>query len=223
MKRFEQKDLFSIFTDNKNDDTNNQINPSLELSFDKLKEKCTACNKCELRKGCKQVVFGDGSPEALIMLVGEAPGSDEDNQGIPFVGSAGQLLNRILSAVNIKREEVYITNIVKCRPPRNRLPTNEEINHCLPYLKKQIEIINPDIIVCLGSLSTRTLIDKNARITKVRGNWYHIHSKLYIPTFHPAALLRDVHKKRPVWEDFQSISEEYGNLLSKSKEREFYE
>ncbi len=223
MERFEQKDLFSIFADNKSDNSNNQKRSSPKSFLEELKEKCLACHKCELRKGCKQVVFDDGNPDALIMLIGEAPGSDEDNQGIPFVGSAGQLLNRILLAVNIRREEVYITNIVKCRPLKNRLPTNEEVNHCLPYLKKQIEIINPAIIVCLGSLSTRTLIDDNAKITKVRGNWYHIDSKLYMPTFHPAALLRDVNKKRPVWEDFRSISAEYGNLLSKSKEREVYE
>ena len=139
------------------------------------------------------------------MLVGEAPGADEDRQGLPFVGRAGQLLNRILEAIGMSREEVYITNVIKCRPPGNRLPEAGEVKECFPYLEKQIEIIDPEIVVCLGSLSTRTLIRKDAKITRMRGQWVKQGERWYMPTFHPAALLRDVNKKKPVWEDFQKI------------------
>lgn len=168
-------------------------------------EKCYACSGCQLRQGCRHPVFGEGNPETDLMLVGEAPGADEDRQGLPFVGRAGQLLNRILEAIGMSREEVYITNVIKCRPPGNRLPEAGEVKECFPYLEKQIEIIDPEIVVCLGSLSTRTLIRKDAKITRMRGQWVKQGERWYMPTFHPAALLRDVNKKKPVWEDFQKI------------------
>ncbi|NLI70228.1 MAG: uracil-DNA glycosylase [Firmicutes bacterium] len=183
------------------------------MTIEKLEKQCLACRRCSLRDGCIQVIFGAGSRKARIMLVGEAPGASEDQQGIPFVGSAGQLLTRILAAVNINREEVYITNIVKCRPPRNRMPEPEEISSCLAYLHQQIALINPRIIVCLGSLSTRTLIDEKALITRMRGQWKKIGSRMYMPTFHPAALLRDPRKKRPVWEDFKQVEKKYREIL----------
>lgn len=180
-----------------------------EVELDRLKEEALSCKRCSLRQGCLQVVFGVGNPGARIMLVGEGPGGDEDRQGIPFVGRAGQLLNRILEAAGINRDDVYITNIVKCRPPGNRLPVQSEIDACLPHLQKQIALIDPEIIICLGSLSTKTLIDKNASITRTRGNWRTIGGRRYMATFHPAALLRDPGKKKYVWEDFKEVMKEY--------------
>ncbi len=181
-------------------------------SLTDLQRECLTCGKCDLRAGCTQVVFGEGNPRAKLMFVGEGPGQQEDIQGRPFVGAAGQLLDRILAAVGIRRDEVYITNIVKCRPPRNRLPTSEEAEACLPHLFTQIRAIKPKIIVCLGALATQTLIDKRARITRVRGNWFRKNGIMYMPTFHPAALLRDETKKRPVWEDMKQVKEALDKL-----------
>jgi len=177
-----------------------------------LEKTSLACALCSLRSGCRQVVFGTGNPRARLMLVGEGPGADEDRLGIPFVGRAGNLLDRILEAAGIKREEVYITNVVKCRPPANRLPFQPEVDSCLPHLKKQIELINPKLIVCLGALATRTLIDKNASITRSRGQWYEKDGRRMIATFHPAALLRDPGKKKYVWEDFKEIIKYYKSI-----------
>jgi len=132
--------------------------------------------------------------------------------GRPFVGRAGQLLNRILQAINLSREEVYISNVVKCRPPGNRLPTGGEVEACLPYLKRQIEIINPQIIVCLGSLATRALVDPKAYITKLRGQWQKMGTRYIMPTFHPSALLRDPSKKKLVWQDMQKVEAVYKSL-----------
>jgi len=179
------------------------------MELDRLKEEALACKRCSLRQGCSQVVFGVGNPGARLMLVGEGPGGDEDRQGVPFIGRAGQLLNRILEAAGIERDEVYIANIVKCRPPGNRLPVQPEIDACLPYLQKQIALIDPEIIICLGSLATKTLIDKNASITRTRGSWHTIDGRRYMATFHPAALLRDPGKKRYVWEDFKEVIKIY--------------
>lgn len=181
-------------------------------ALDRLKEEALACRRCALRQGCRQVVFGVGSPRARLMLVGEGPGGDEDRQGIPFVGRAGQLLDRILEAARIKRDQVYITNVVKCRPPNNRLPVQQEVEACLPYLRTQFDLIDPEIIICLGSLATKTLIDKNASITRSRGSWHKIGSRNYMATFHPAALLRDPGKKRYVWEDFKEVIKVYNKL-----------
>lgn len=204
-----QKDLLSLMKDG----SGTGKDQSRAMTMEKLEKQCLACRRCPLRDGCIQVIFGAGSRKARIMLVGEAPGASEDKQGIPFVGSAGQLLTKILAAVNISREEVYITNIVKCRPPRNRMPVPEEIDSCLPYLHQQIALIDPCIIVSLGSLSTRILIDKKAMITRIRGQWKQIGSRIYMPTFHPAALLRDPRKKRPVWEDFKQVEKKYREIL----------
>ncbi len=179
--------------------------------LDQLKETSLNCFRCSLRQGCQQVVFGVGNPHAHLMLVGEGPGSDEDRLGMPFVGRAGQLLDRILEAAQIKRDEIYIANVVKCRPPNNRLPFQSEIDTCLPYLQEQIAIIKPQIIVCLGALATRTLIDKTASITSIRGQWHRIGECFYLATFHPAALLRDPGKKKYVWEDFKQVVKVYKN------------
>lgn len=159
------------------------------------------------------MVVSRGNYESGVMLVGEGPGAQEDQQGEPFVGKAGQLLDRILEAAGFKRDEVYITNVVKCRPPGNRLPTAQEAAACYPFLAEQIRLISPRIIVCLGALATQTLIDPAARITKVRGRWSERFGARVMPTFHPAALLRDSSKKRPVWEDFQKIRDAYREMV----------
>lgn len=177
--------------------------------LEELKKTCLGCNLCHLRGGCARVVFGDGNSRARLMLIGEAPGADEDRAGIPFVGRAGQLLDRILTAAEIDREKIFITNVVKCRPPGNRLPLQPEVETCLPYLKKQIELINPHIIVCLGALATKTLINKSAAITRDRGKWHNIDGRRVIATFHPAALLRDPSRKKDVWEDFKQVMQHY--------------
>jgi uracil-DNA glycosylase len=190
--------------------SNSKADPDESINLlHKLREQCLACQGCVLRKSCKQVVFGDGNPSARLMLIGEGPGADEDRIGIPFVGRAGQLLDRILEAAKIKRSDIYIANIVKCRPPANRLPLQPEVDACLPYLQKQITLINPEMIVCLGALAMRTLIDKNSSISRSRGQWHIREGRRIIATYHPAALLRDPGKKKDVWTDFQEIMKDY--------------
>jgi uracil-DNA glycosylase len=180
--------------------------------FEQLKESWLACSGCALRSSCSRVVFGEGNRQARLMLIGEAPGADEDRTGIPFVGRAGQLLDRILEAAEIKRDQIYITNVVKCRPPANRLPLPAEVDACLPCLKKQIELTDPKIILCLGALATRTLIDKNAAITRIRGKWHQIKGRHVMATFHPAFLLRNPGKKKDVWEDIRQVKKLYQEI-----------
>jgi len=175
------------------------------LLMENLQKQCLNCSRCLLRDNVIQVVFGEGDLSASLMLIGEAPGKDEDRLGRPFVGRAGELLNKIMLACGLKREDVFISNIIKCRPPNNRIPTWDEINQCLPWLQKQIGIINLKIIICLGATSAKTLIDPDFKITKQRGQWYEYQGIPVMPTFHPAALLRDANKKRPVWEDFKKV------------------
>lgn len=176
--------------------------------YDALKSLAVNCQKCRLRQNCRQVVFGDGNPEADIMFVGEGPGEEEDIKGIPFVGRAGQLLDKILIASEIKRSQVYIGNVVKCRPPGNRLPNPDEFKECRNYLEAQIRIINPQIIVCLGALASQVVIDPKARIGQIRGKWFIRNKTKIIATYHPAALLRNENYKRPTWEDFKLIRDE---------------
>lgn len=177
-----------------------------------LYNECMNCNKCPLHKGRNSVVFGDGNLRADIMFVGEGPGKDEDLQGKPFVGRAGQLLDRLMAEVGLKREEVYIANIVKCRPPGNRVPTDEEAEACLPYLRNQVAIIAPRIIVCLGATAMKYIIDRKARITQIRGNLIERKGVYLIPTFHPAAILRDASKIDLTRQDFKKIVELYYKL-----------
>jgi DNA polymerase len=178
-------------------------------SLASLEQHCLQCHDCSLRDNAHGVVFGDGTPDARLMFVGEAPGADEDRLGKPFVGAAGQLLEKIMGSVGLERGNVYITNICKCRPPGNRLPKKEEADRCFLYLVRQIELIQPRLIVCLGALSTKYLIHPDAGITAVRGKIYEKGGIKIVPTFHPAALLRDASKKKPVWEDFKKIRELY--------------
>ncbi|MBO8126676.1 MAG: uracil-DNA glycosylase [Firmicutes bacterium] len=170
-----------------------------------LKEAVEACRRCHLRDGARNVVFGEGNPHARVMLIGEGPGRQEDLQGRPFVGAAGQLLDKIIAACGWQRSEVYIANIVKCRPPNNRVPTIQEAQTCMAWLDQQIRLIAPELIIALGSTAARHLINPNFRITRSRGHWFEYKGIPVMPTFHPAALLRDPSKKRPVWEDFKQV------------------
>ncbi|HHY39005.1 MAG TPA: uracil-DNA glycosylase [Clostridia bacterium] len=188
-------------------------------SIEELRAQTIQCRKCHLRDGCRGVVFGEGNPNAVIMFVGEGPGSVEDELGRPFVGPAGQLLDRILAAAGFKREEVYITNVVKCRPPNNRVPTPVEAVTCYPYLKSEISLVKPKILVCLGATSLQTLVDPAARITRTRGTWFDKGDMKVIATYHPAALLRDQSKKKPVWEDFIQIRRQYEKIIKSAGSR----
>ncbi len=163
------------------------------------------CSKCGLCGTRNKVVPGEGNPESSILFVGEGPGQEEDRLGRPFVGPAGQLLDKMLASIGLDRSNSFIANIVKCRPPQNRVPEEEEAMLCLPYLRKQFAIIKPKIVVCLGSTAARYLIDRNIRITRDRGVWYEKKGTSFIATFHPSALLRDESKKRDAWEDMKMI------------------
>lgn len=183
------------------------------MDLKQMARELADCQRCNLASNRTNIVFGRGNPQAKIMLIGEGPGKDEDLQGQPFVGAAGQLLDKILVAAEIDSDQVYIANVLKCRPPKNRVPNKKEAAACLPWLWQQIEAIRPPIIVLLGSVALQHLISPNARITSMRGQWLESKSGIKImPTFHPAALLRDASKKRPVWEDFQKIRDEYQKL-----------
>lgn len=163
------------------------------------------CKRCKLCKGRKNIVFGVGNPDAKLMFIGEGPGADEDEQGIPFVGRAGQLLTKIIEAMNFKRDNVYIANCVKCRPPGNRNPEPDEVKACIPFLIKQTEVIAPKVIVCLGSVATQNLLGTEEKITRLRGNFTEWQNIPVMPTYHPAFLLRNPNMKKPVWEDMQKV------------------
>jgi DNA polymerase len=164
------------------------------------------CTRCKLHTlGRRQIVFGVGNPDADLMFVGEAPGGDEDIQGIPFVGRAGQLLTKIIEAINLKREDVYIANVIKCRPPGNRNPEQDEVETCEPFLFKQVDIIKPKVIVALGTFAARALLRTLDPISRLRGRVYDYRGAKLIPTFHPAYLLRNPASKREVWEDMKLV------------------
>ena len=178
-------------------------------SLEEVEAVAARCEKCELARGRTNVVFGVGNPRATLMFIGEAPGRDEDLKGIPFVGRAGQLLDKILAAAEIEREDVYIGNIIKCRPPNNRTPLTSEIEACMPYLAKQIEFIRPRIICTLGLPATQTLLGLRGSMASLRGRIYEHGNIRIIPTYHPAAALRDPRYKKPIWEDFLIVKREY--------------
>lgn len=180
--------------------------------LDELNRIAHECRNCRLRDTCQQVVFGEGKKDSKILFVGEGPGKDEDTQGRPFVGRAGQLFDKILSAAELPRPEVYISNVVKCRPPGNRLPNPDEARECKKYLEAQIRIIKPSIIVCLGAMASQTIIDPRASISKIRGTWLTRQNIKIIAVYHPAALLRNEGYKRPTWEDFKLIRDEFKKL-----------
>lgn len=178
-----------------------------------LEKSCTNCTKCDLYKTRNHIVFGKGDIKTNLMFIGEGPGQQEDLTGSPFVGKSGQLFDKILKAINISREEIYITNIVKCRPPNNRNPLEAEKISCLPYLRHQVKLIQPKIIVCLGRISAQCIIDKNFRITRDHGTWVNRKGYNLIATYHPSALLRDPSKKRDAWEDFKKIKAKYSEII----------
>jgi uracil-DNA glycosylase len=180
-----------------------------------LNAQISTCAKCALGLTRTKFVFGVGNPQATLMFVGEAPGADEDAQGEPFVGRAGQLLNKILAAIDMKREDVYICNILKCRPPNNRTPLPEEVELCIPYLKKQIALIKPKLIVCLGLTAAQNLLKINESLTRLRGRTLQFEGIPLRVTYHPAALLRNPNWKQPTWEDFQAIQKLHGELLGR--------
>jgi uracil-DNA glycosylase len=181
-------------------------------SLGELNSMICECQKCSLGGTRTKFVFGVGNPKAEIVLIGEAPGADEDAKGEPFVGRAGQLLNKILEAIHFKREDVYICNILKCRPPNNRDPLPEEVQECEPYLWKQLEIIKPKIILCLGRISAQVLLKTADSLTKLRENVHDYRGIPLMVTYHPAALLRNPNWKRPTWEDVQKLRKMYDEM-----------
>ena len=177
----------------------------MENELKALHDVCNTCQKCELCKSRTNLVFGVGNPQADLMFVGEAPGEQEDLSGVPFVGRAGQLLDKFLYAVDIERKDVYIANILKCRPPKNRDPLPEEEDACIEYLRQQVKIIRPKIIVCLGRIAAMRLIKPDFKITQEHGQWFQKGDYLMTAVFHPAALLRDPRKKEDMLRDMIAI------------------
>jgi len=176
--------------------------------LEKVYQEMKTCQLCELSKTRRNLVFGDGNPSARIVFVGEAPGADEDEQGLPFVGRAGQLLTKIIEAMGLKRKDVYICNILKCRPPGNRNPLPNEIGLCEPFLKKQLQVISPQVICALGTFAAQTLLKTDIPITALRGRFHSYEGIKLMPTYHPAYLLRNPSAKKLVWEDIQMIMRE---------------
>lgn len=193
-----------------------QRDPARCDSLGELHDTYAACMRCALGKSRTNFVFGVGSPNAKVMFVGEAPGRDEDLQGEPFVGRAGQLLNKILAAIDLSRDDVYIANILKCRPPGNRDPQPTEIGSCEPILRRQIEIIRPYVLCTLGAFAARTMLGVNTGISRLRGRVHDYRGIPLIPTYHPAALLRNPSWKRPTWEDIQLLRAEYDRLAAEA-------
>ncbi len=189
------------------------IKPSPSPStLEDLRAELGDCRRCKLHSGRTQIVFGVGNPRAKLVFVGEAPGRDEDLQGEPFVGQAGQLLTKIIQAIQLKREEVYIANIIKCRPPENRNPEPDEIAACEPFLVKQLQVIQPRLICALGTFAAQTLLKSEEKISALRGRFHQYQEIPVMPTYHPAYLLRNANRKREVWEDMKKIKQEYDKL-----------
>ncbi|HTX53978.1 MAG TPA: uracil-DNA glycosylase [Candidatus Baltobacteraceae bacterium] len=174
-------------------------------TLDGVRQELGECTRCKLHAGRKQIVFGVGNPNASLVFVGEAPGADEDAQGEPFVGRAGQLLTKIIEAMGLKRDDVYICNIIKCRPPNNRTPEADEILACQPFLLKQLEAIRPKFICALGAPAAQTLLQTKESISRLRGKFFDFHGIRLLPTFHPAFLLRNPSEKKTVWEDMKLL------------------
>jgi len=192
--------------------------PSLFESVDKIKddtllkirEDIGDCTRCKLHKGRNKIVFGDGSPKADLVFIGEGPGADEDYQGLPFVGRAGKLLTQMIEAMGLRRQDVYICNVVKCRPPENRTPEPDEVSTCSPFLLRQIDVLRPKVIVCLGAVAAKTLLETPRGISQFRGQWLEWRGRKLIATYHPAYLLRNPNAKGEVWKDLQKVMAELG-------------
>ncbi len=178
-------------------------------SLEMIRADLGDCRRCKLSSSRTRIVFGRGSPRARLMFIGEGPGQDEDRAGEPFVGAAGQLLTKIIEAIRLTRDAVYITNIVKCRPPGNRLPEAEEVATCIPFLKRQIAVVRPKLICLLGACAAQSVLRTPEPISRLRGRFFDVQGIRAMPTFHPAYLLRNPEKKREVWEDMKWLMKEY--------------
>ena len=188
-----------------------------KVTLRQLEKAVSSCRRCPLGETRMHYVFGEGSSRAELMFIGEAPGAEENRQGRPFVGAAGQLLTKIIESIGLKREDVFIGNILKCRPPGNRNPLPGEISMCLPYLIKQIELIRPKVICALGKFAAQTLLDTGTPISRLRGRFYDYQGIKLMPTYHPAYLLRNPGEKKTVWEDMQAIAKELGLVIPRRK------
>jgi len=187
------------------------------MFLEELENRVLNCTSCGLSQTRNHVIFGEGNDHAPILIIGEAPGRDEDMQGRPFVGLSGQLLDKILAACGFNRKEhVYISNIIKCRPPGNRTPLPEETRLCKPYLLKQIELIDPKILILLGSTALKNMIGTDLKITRCRGTWINWEERLVMPVYHPSALLRNPALKRDTWEDFKKVVYKYREIVNPS-------
>jgi DNA polymerase len=193
------------------EESGNMVLNNIEDDLKKVQQNMAGCQLCLLGKTRRNLVFGDGNHQAQVVFVGEAPGADEDEQGLPFVGRAGQLLTKIIEAMGLQRKDVYICNILKCRPPQNRNPLPEEITSCEPFLKKQLKIISPRIICALGTFAAKTLLKTEVPISVLRGRFHSYEGIKLMPTYHPAYLLRNPSAKKLVWEDVQLIMKELQN------------
>lgn len=185
-------------------------------TWESLKHDCKNCRACSLGETRHNLVFGDGNEQAEVMLIGEGPGEQEDLKGIPFVGPAGKLLDDMLEMIDLDRSKVYIANIVKCRPPRNRDPLNVEQEACRPWLDRQIALVDPRIIVCLGRIAAMSLIREDFRITREHGHWFDLGSRRIMATYHPSALLRDVDKRPEAFMDLRSLRKEIKAVCSRT-------
>ena len=199
--------------------------PSLFESIDKIsgdtllkvREDLGECTRCKLHSTRHKIVFGDGNPKAELVFVGEGPGADEDAQGLPFVGRAGKLLTQMIEAMGLQRKDVYICNVVKCRPPENRQPEEDEVSTCSPFLLRQIDTIAPKVIVCLGAVAAKTLLQTNRGISQFRGEWLEFRGRKLLATYHPAYLLRNPPAKSEVWKDLQKVMAVLGLEVKKGK------
>jgi DNA polymerase len=183
----------------------------------KVREDLGECTRCKLHSTRHKIVFGDGNPKAELIFVGEGPGADEDAQGLPFVGRAGKLLTQMIEAMGLQRKDVYICNVVKCRPPENRQPEEDEVSTCSPFLLRQIDVIAPKVIVCLGAVAAKTLLQTNRGISQFRGEWLEFRGRKLLATYHPAYLLRNPPAKSEVWKDLQKVMAVLGLEVKKGK------
>jgi len=183
----------------------------------KIRENLGECTRCKLHSTRHKIVFGDGNPKAELVFVGEGPGADEDAQGLPFVGRAGKLLTQMIEAMGLQRKDVYICNVVKCRPPENRQPEEDEVSTCSPFLLRQIDTIAPKVIVCLGAVAAKTLLQTNRGISQFRGEWLEFRGRKLLATYHPAYLLRNPPAKSEVWKDLQKVMAVLGLEVKKGK------